>query len=148
MESVCLSGRCSVLLDVLTLLQIKEHSARIYHIVNQYHQEMTPGSLQSYPGGLQASMQEFTEALHRSCATTEALNNCHQVFQDLSQKELAEQNAHKMNPRHGSEYGTDDGQSYADETRSNSSQQPEKKMRRGVSGLVCNPSFVFQLTCL
>ncbi|KAF8251072.1 hypothetical protein K440DRAFT_97438 [Wilcoxina mikolae CBS 423.85] len=109
---------------------IKEHSARIYHIVDQY-QIMSAGGQQPYPGGLHASLQEFAEALNRSCRTTEALNNCHAVFQELSSKELAEQNAHKMSVGHASEYGTDDGQSYQDDNRSNGSQQPEKKMRRG-----------------
>ncbi|KAF8545506.1 GATA zinc finger-domain-containing protein [Trichophaea hybrida] len=36
-----------------------------------------------------------------------------------------------MSIGHASEYGTDDGQSYQDDNRSNGSQQPEKKMRRG-----------------
>lgn len=79
------------------------------------------------------SVQEFGEALHRSQQCSEALSTCYQVFQDLSNKEQAEQNAHKLSVGHASEYGTDDGQSYQDETRSNGSQQPEKKMRRGVS---------------
>ena len=112
---------------------IKEHSAKIYHIVDRY-QNLSDGGQQPYPGGLHASLQEFAEALQRSVRNTDALTNCHHVFQSLSDRELAEQSANKMTGiSHGSEYGTDDGQSYADETRSNGSQQPEKKMRRGVS---------------
>jgi hypothetical protein len=87
-----------------------------------------------HPGGIHVSLQEFNEALQRSYRNTEALTNCHQVFSDLSAKEAAaEQSIHnlKMNVGHSSEYGTDDGHSYADDNRSNGSQQPEKKMRRG-----------------
>jgi hypothetical protein len=94
---------------------------------------MSAGGQQPYPGGLHASLTEFADALQRSYRNTEALSNCHQVFQELSSKEAAEQSAHKMSIGHASEYGTDDGQSYQDDNRSNGSQQPEKKMRRGVS---------------
>jgi len=95
---------------------------------------MLSGGQQQFPGGLLATLGEFAEALQRSYRTTEALASCHQVFQELSNRELAEQNNHKMSVVHTSEYGTDDGQAYQDDNRSNGSQQPEKKLRRGVSG--------------
>jgi len=97
---------------------------------------LSAGGQQPYPGGLHASLAEFHEALQRSIRTTDALSNCHQVFQDLSNRELAEQTNHKMSIGHASDYGTDDGQAYQDDNRSNESQQPEKKMRRGVSGQI------------
>jgi hypothetical protein len=82
---------------------------------------------------LPALLEEFALALRRSQQNTEALQTCHQVFQELSHKEQAEQNSHKLSVGHV-EYGVEDGQQYQDDSRSNGSQQPEKKMRRGVSG--------------
>lgn len=99
-----------------------------------------------HPAGIQASLQDFEEALNRSIQNTQALSTCQQVFQDLSTKELAEQNTHKLSVGHASDYGTDDGQAYQDDNRSNGSQQPEKKLRRGVSGSFFSARFRTLLT--
>lgn len=88
---------------------------------------------QAYPEGLEHCSLDFTEALECSIRSTEALRSCQQVIQELSAQEFAEQSAQKMNTNHSSEYGGDDNH-YADDTRSNGSQQPDaKKIRRGVS---------------
>ncbi|KAL7275716.1 hypothetical protein RUND412_001325 [Rhizina undulata] len=105
---------------------IKEHSSRIYYLVKQYQDDA-----QSYPGSLESSLRDFDEALRRSYQNTEALKNCHGVFQELSSKEFAEQNAQEMNTAHAAEYG-EDSHSYPDEARTNGAQQPDtKKIRRG-----------------
>lgn len=88
------------------------------------------------------ALRDVTEALECSIRTTDALRSCQQVFQELSDKQYAEQNAQKMHTNHSSEYGGDEGHGYADDTRSNGSQQPDaKKIRRGVSALVSQCSF-------
>lgn len=91
---------------------------------------------QAYPEGLEHCSSDFAEALECSIRSTEALRSCQQVIQELSAQEFAEQSAQKMNTNHSSEYGGDD-HGYAEDTRSNGSQQPDaKKIRRGVSPLV------------
>ncbi|KAG0131615.1 hypothetical protein HOY82DRAFT_607705 [Tuber indicum] len=108
----------------------KDHSSRIYHIVQQC-QEILQGG-QTHPANFESSIRCFEDAVQYSIRITEALQSCRQVFQELSAKEYAEQNAQKMNSSHISEYGGDDNHGYADDTRSNGSQQPDtKKMRRG-----------------
>lgn len=125
---------------ISNILQIKDVSARMYHLVGRY-QEMWQGA-QTYPGGLENSLVDFNDALESSMRSTEAIRSCQQVIQELSAKEFAEQNAQKMNTNHSSEYGGDDNHGYADDTRSNGSQQPDaKKIRRGVSALVCPMRF-------
>lgn len=96
----------------------------------QHYQDTSQGG--SAPYGGYNSVTDFLDATNRAQQCLDALTACYQVFRELSDKELAEQNAHKLSVGHA-EYGTDDSQNYQDETRSNGSQQPEKKMRRGVS---------------
>lgn len=114
----------------------------MYHLVAKYHDIWQQQGAQPSPGVLENSVLDFSEMLESWIRSTEALRSCHQVFQELSAKEFAEQNAQKMNTNHSSEYGGDDNHGYADDTRSNGSQQPDaKKIRRGVSVLVCPMRF-------
>lgn len=114
-------------------IQTKENSSQIYHIIQQCQDFLQGG--QTHSAGFESSRRCFDDALRYSIQITETLQSCQQAFQDLSAKEYAEQNAQKMNSSHMSEYGGDGDHGYADDTRSNGSQQPDtKKMRRGVSG--------------
>ena len=77
------------LLILLLHPQVKENWARTYHIVEQYHQVLTNPNQQTFPVGMNNAISEFSEALHRSQQTTEALNNCNQVIQDISNRVAA-----------------------------------------------------------
>ncbi|CCX07134.1 hypothetical protein FPQ18DRAFT_306077 [Pyronema domesticum] len=107
--------------------QAKDYSARMYHIIENY-QLLNARGHSSYPGGVHQALQEFQQALQMSQDTTNYLLNCTNVLRELAEKEIQEHNSQKMIS--GPDYGPDDGP-YQDDVRSNGSQQPEKKIRRG-----------------